>query len=143
MRFMMIMYPGPKAEIPGNMPDEKGIAAMMKYNEDLTKSGALLSLDGLHPTSAGARVRYQAGKAVVTDGPFTEAKEVVGGFWMIQVKSKEEAVQWAKKIPADDGQMVELRRVFEMADFNIDPAGPINDQVGRVEAGLKANQGRT
>lgn len=141
MRFMMIMYPGPKAEIPGNMPDEKGIAAMMKYNEDLTKAGVLLSLDGLHPTAAGARVRWQGGKPAVTDGPFTEAKEIVGGFWMIQVKSREEAVEWARRIPADDGQMVELRRVFEMSDFNIDPGSGINDQVARVEAGLKAKQG--
>lgn len=138
MRFMMIMYPGAKAEVPGHMPEEKDIAAMMKYNEELTRSGVLLSLDGLHPTAAGARVRYQGGKATVTDGPFTEAKEVVGGFWMIQVKSKEEAVEWARKIPAGDGEMVELRRVFEMSDFSIDPASEINKQVETVEAGLKA-----
>ena len=140
MRFMMLMYPGIKAEVP--VPSEKDISAMMKFNEELTKSGALLSLDGLHPTAAGARVRYQGGKPTVTDGPFTEAKEVVGGYWMIQVKSKEEAIEWAKKVPAGDGEMVEIRRVFEMSEFDIDPGSDVNGQVERVGKGLEANKHR-
>jgi hypothetical protein len=121
MRFMMLMYPGAKGESPA-LPDEKVIAAMMKYNEELTKAGVLLSLDGLQPSAQGARVRYSGGKATVTDGPFTESKELLGGYWMIQVKSREEAIEWARRIPAGDEEMVEIRRVFEIADFtNISP----------------------
>ncbi len=116
MRFMMIMYPGPKAET-GAMPEEKLVAAMMKYNEDLAKAGVLLALDGLHSTAKGARVHFERGKASVADGPFTGAKEVVGGYWMIQVKSKEEAVEWAKRAPCPDGEMIEVRQVFEPSEF--------------------------
>jgi hypothetical protein len=90
---------------------------MGKYNEDLAKSGALLSADGLHPLTKGARVSFAEGKAKVTDGPFTESKEVLGGYWMIQVKSKEEAVDWAKKVPARSDDVIEVRQVFEMSDF--------------------------
>jgi hypothetical protein len=122
MRFMMLMYPGPKAETQ-KLPDPAAIAAMMKYNEELAKAGVLLGLDGLQPSAKGARVRFSGGKATVTDGPFTEAKELLGGYWMIQVKSREEAVEWARRIPANDDEMVELRQVFEMADFtNVPPA---------------------
>jgi hypothetical protein len=116
MRFMMLMYPSENAE-KGVMPDPKLFEAMMKYNEELAKAGVLLSLDGLHPTAKGARVTFPDGKAVVTDGPFTEGKEIIGGFWMIQVKSKEEAIEWAKRIPQQDTRKVELRQVFEMTDF--------------------------
>ena len=116
MRFMMLMYPGAKAEGSG-LPDEKAMAAMMKYNEELTKAGVLLGLDGLQPSSRGVRVRYSGGKATVVDGPFTESKELLGGYWMIQVKSREEAVEWARRLPAGDGEMVEIRQVFEIADF--------------------------
>jgi len=84
---------------PGTMPDANAVAAMMKYNEALQKAGVLLALDGLHPPSMGARVTFSGGKPEVTDGPFTEAKEVIGGYWMIQVKSKEEAVEWASVAP--------------------------------------------
>ena len=142
MRFMMLMHPGERPE-KGLMPDEKGIAAMMKYNEELTKSGILLGLDGLQPSAKGARITWKDGKPKVTDGPFTESKELLGGYWMIQVKSKEEAVEWAKRIPADPDQMVELRQVFEMSDFNIDPKSDINAQVERVSAGVEAaNKGK-
>ena len=120
MRFMMIMYPGAKAE-GGSLPDPKAMAAMMKYNEELTKAGVLLALDGLQPTAKGARVRFHAGKPTVTDGPFTETKELVGGYWMIQVKSKEEAVEWARRCPGSDDEMIELRQVFEMSDFTNAP----------------------
>src|ERR1700761_3124068 len=98
MRFMMLMIPkGYENTAPGTMPDAKAVEAMMKYNEALQKSGVLLSLDGLHPPSMGARVSFPAGRPKVTDGPFAEAKEVIGGYWMIQVKSKEEAIQWATR----------------------------------------------
>jgi hypothetical protein len=122
MRFMMLMYPGAKLEA-GGLPDPKAIAAMMKYNEELTKAGVLLGLDGLQSTAKGARVRYSGGKATVTDGPFAESKELLGGYWMIQVGSREEAIEWARRIPASDDEMVEIRQVFEMTDFtNIPPA---------------------
>src|SRR5438552_15552141 len=113
MRFMMFMIPkGYAAAGPDKRPDAAMVAKMMKYNEDLTKAGVLLALDGLHPPSAGVRVAFPAGSPVVTDGPFAEAKEVVGGYWMIQVKSKAEAVEWAKRVPANAGHTNEVRPVF-------------------------------
>jgi len=118
MRFMMLMIPkGYESAPPGTMPSADAVAAMMKYNESLQKAGVLLALDGLHPPSMGARVTFAGGKPKVTDGPFAEAKEVVGGYWMIQVKSKEEAVEWASRCPAGDNEMIEVRQVAEMADF--------------------------
>ena len=119
MRFMMIMIPkGYENAKPGTMPDPHAVDAMMKYNESLRKAGVLLALDGLHPPSMGARVSFAGGKAIVTDGPFSEAKEVIGGYWMIQVKSKEEAVQWASRCPASDNEVIEIRQVQEFADFS-------------------------
>src|SRR6476659_7677750 len=121
MRFMMLMIPkGYEKAAPGTMPDAKAVAAMMKYNEDLQKAGVLLALDGLHPPSMGARVSFSGGKPKVTDGPFTEVKEVIGGYWMIQVKSREEAVEWATRCPAGDNEVIEVRQVQEMADFTPD-----------------------
>lgn len=121
MRFMMLMIPkGYEKATPGTMPDAKSVAAMMKYNESLQKAGVLLSLDGLHPPSMGARVSFSGGKAKVTDGPFTEAKEVLGGYWMIQVKSKEEALEWASRCPASDNEVIEVRQVQEFSDFPAD-----------------------
>ena len=118
MRFMMLMIPkGYEKAAPGAMPDAKAVAAMMKYNEALQKAGVLLALDGLHPVSMGARVSFSGGKPVVTDGPFIEAKEVLGGYWMIQVKSKQEAIDWASKCPASDNEVIELRQVQELSDF--------------------------
>ena len=118
MRFMMLMIPkGYEQAKPGTMPDAKAVAAMMKYNEALQKAGVLLALDGLHPPSMGARVSFPGGKPKVTDGPFPEAKEVLGGYWMIQVKSKEEAVAWASRCPASDNELIEVRQVQELADF--------------------------
>jgi hypothetical protein len=116
MRFMMIMYPGPMDEEDW-APSADDVAAMSKYNEELGKAGVLLSLDGLQPPGEGARVRFQGGKATVTDGPFSEAKEVVGGYWLIQAKSKEEAVEWASRCPAREADFIEVRRVYEMSDF--------------------------
>jgi hypothetical protein len=123
MRFMMLMIPkGYETAAPGTMPEAKAVAAMMKYNEDLRKAGVLLALDGLHPPSMGARVSFAAGRPKVTDGLFAEAKEVLGGYWMIQVKSKEEAVEWASRCPASDNEVIEIRQVQEISDFPADVA---------------------
>jgi hypothetical protein len=118
MRFMMLMIPkGYETAAPGTVPDARAVAAMMKYNESLQKAGVLLALDGLHPPSSGARVSFADGKPKVTDGPFAEAKEVVGGYWMIQVKSRDEAIEWASRCPASANEVIEVRQVQEMADF--------------------------
>src|SRR5258708_16861124 len=121
MRFMMLMIPkGYEKAAPGAMPDAKAVAAMMKYNEALQKAGVLLALDGLHPPSMGARVTFPGGKARVVDGPFAEAKEVLGGYWMIQVKSREEAIEWASRCPGSENETIEIRQVQEVADFPAD-----------------------
>ena len=118
MRFMMLMIPkGYEQATPGTMPEAGRVEAMMKYNEALLKAGVLLALDGLHPPSMGARVSFPGGKPKVTDGPFAEVKEVVGGYWMIQVKSKDEAIEWASRCPASDNEVIEIRQVQEFADF--------------------------
>lgn len=125
MRFLMVMIPrvyqpdappGERAE-EGFAPPAETVAKMMEFNEELAKAGALIALDGLHPSAKGARVAFAGGKPKVTDGPFTEAKDVIGGYWMIQAKSKEEAVEWARRCPASDGDVIEIRQVFEMSDF--------------------------
>lgn len=111
-----VYQPGEKVE-KDFMPDADSVSKMMKYNEDLTKAGILISLDGLHPLAGGARVKFSGGKPTVTDGPFVEAKEVVGGYWLIDVKSKEDAIEWARKIPAAEGDVIELRQIFELSEF--------------------------
>ena len=116
MRFMVMMYPGPEAET-GRMPDEKELTQMGEFNEELVKAGIMLAGEGLHPTSKGTRIRFPDGKPKVSDGPFTEAKEIIGGFWLWQVKSKEEAVEWAKRCPVNPAMMLELRQVYEATDF--------------------------
>jgi len=118
MRFMMLMIPkGYENAQPGAMPSEEAVAAMMKYNEELQKAGVLLGLDGLHPLSMGARVSFEGGKPKVTDGPFVETKEVLGGYWMIEVKSKAEAIEWAKRCPGSANEVIETRQVQAMEDF--------------------------
>jgi hypothetical protein len=120
MRFMMLMMPeGYETARPGAMPDAKIVDRMMKYNETLREAGVLRSLDGLHPPSMGARISFSGGKPKVTDGPFPEAKEVVGGYWIIEVKSKEEAVGWASRCPAS-GAVIEVRQIQELSDFPAD-----------------------
>lgn len=123
MRFMMLMIPavyqgeqGKKAGADFTPPTD-AVEKMMKYNEELAKAGALLSLDGLHPPVSGARVSFAGGKPRVTDGPLVESKNMLGGYWMINVKSKEEALEWAKRVPAAEGDIVEIRQVFEMEEF--------------------------
>jgi hypothetical protein len=118
MRFMMLVIPkGYESAPPGTLPDPKLVETMMKYNESLTKAGVLLALDGLHPPSMGSRVTFSGGKPKVTDGPFAEAKEVLGGYWLIQAGSKAEAIEWAKRAPMPDGDTIEIRQVQEMSDF--------------------------
>ncbi len=120
MRFMMIVKASKDSEA-GKMPSEELFAAMGKYNEELMKAGALVDLSGLHPTSKGARVKFSGGKRTVIDGPFAETKELIGGYWIINVKSKEEAIEWAMRAPAPHGENqeseIEIRQFFEMEDF--------------------------
>ena len=131
MRFMMIMFPkGYENAKPGTVPDLKAIEVMGKYNEQLQKAGVLLALDGLTPPSMGARVTFKAGKSKVIDGPFPEAKEVVGGYWVIQVKSREEALEWASRIPGSDNEMVEVRRLLEITDFDSETQEYIQKKFG-------------
>ena len=135
MRFMMLVIPrGYENAAPDATPAAAQVAEMMKYNESLAKAGVLLSLDGLLPPSAGVRVGFTGGKPKVTDGPFAEAKECVGGYWMIQVKSKEEAIEWAKRAPMSDNEFIEVRQVQEMEDFPAD--------VRAAAAGFEELQGR-
>ena len=125
MRFMMFMIPRvyqpdtPAGERAGEgfAPPADAVEKMMKFNEELARAGALIALDGLHPSSKGARVEFADGTPSVTDGPFKDVKDVIGGYWMIVTKSREEAVEWAKRCPAGDGDVIEVRQVFEMSEF--------------------------
>lgn len=118
MRFMMLMIPsGYEDAAPGTMPEADGVAEMMKYNQSLQRAGVLLAAEGLHPPSMGARVSFPGGKPKVTDGPFAEAREVLGGYWMIQANSLQEAVAWASRCPAGANETIEIRQVQEMEDF--------------------------
>jgi hypothetical protein len=129
MRFMMIVKASKESEA-GVMPDEKILADMAKYNEELVKAGVMLDGSGLKPSSKGARIRYSGSKRTVIDGPFAEAKELIAGYWIIQVKSKEEAIEWAKRVPFEDGEEVELRPFFELEDFAPGPAIEHHRRVG-------------
>jgi hypothetical protein len=115
MRFMMIVKADKNSEA-GILPDETMLADMAKYNEQMVKSGVMLAGEGLQASSKGARVRFTGGKPTVKDGPFTESKELIAGFWLIQVKSKEEAIEWARRVPFVEGE-IEIRQVFELEDF--------------------------
>ena len=119
MRFMMLMIPLGYESTPAKLElDPERVAAMMRYNQALKDAGVLITLEGLHPLAAGARVKFVTGEPIVIDGPFTEAKEVIGGFWMIDVASRAEAIEWASKCPASANEMIEIRQVQEMADFS-------------------------
>jgi hypothetical protein len=121
MRFMMMVIPkGYETAAPDTVPDAKAVARMMEYNRSLQKAGVLLALDGLLPPSTGARVAYTDGKATVTDGPFAEAREVIGGYWIIQVRSREEAIEWARRAPMSNHEKIEVRQIFETVDFPTD-----------------------
>ena len=118
MRFMMIMIPkGYETAKPDAMPSAEKVAAMSRYNESLQNAGVLLALDGLHPPSTGARVSFPGGKPKVVDGPFAEVKEVIGGYWMIDVGSRAEAIEWARRCPGSDNEVIEVRQVQELSDF--------------------------
>lgn len=131
MRFMMLMYPDGQAEA-GVMPSARHMEEMIKYNGELGKAGVLLALDGLHPTSKGVRVRFEGGKPRVVDGPFTESKEIVGGYWIIEVKSKEEAVEWARRIPLEGDSFVEVRPMIELSDLPEDLHEVAVREIGKV-----------
>ena len=135
MRFMMLMIPlGYETAPPEIQLDAERVKAMMKYNEALSEAGILIALDGLHPPSMGARVSFATGKPIVTDGPFAEVKEVLGGYWMIDVASREEAIAWASKCPGSEDEIIEIRQVHEMSDFS--------PEVQEAAAGLAELQGR-
>jgi hypothetical protein len=140
MRFMMIMYPGKHAEA-GTLPTTEQLTVMGKFNEEMVKAGILLAGEGLHPSSRGARVRFSGGNPTVMDGPFTESKEIIGGYWIIQVRSREEAVSWASRCPTWDNEMIELRQVYEAADFA--PSDPTGELRAKEEELRKASRSRS
>lgn len=123
MRFIMFMIPKVYQGEEGQnasadfAPPVDAVERMTKYNEELAMSGALVAAEGLHPPTAAVQVSFKHGKPIVTDGPFAESKEVVGGYWMIDVQSREEAIEWARRVPADEGDVIEIRQVFEMEDW--------------------------
>ena len=135
MRFMVLVKADKNSEA-GAVPDEKILAAMGKYNEELAKAGVLLAGEGLHPSSKGARVRFSGGKRTVIDGPFPETKELIAGFWMFQVKSKEEAIEWVKRCPNPfPGESeIEIRQVFEADDFGAEFTPELREQEERIRA---------
>jgi hypothetical protein len=130
MRFMLLVKADESSEA-GVLPSKELVAAMGTFNEEMAKTGVMLAADGLHPSSKGARVAYAGTKRTVTDGPFTETKELIAGYWVIQVESKAEAIDWASRAPFQDGQ-VEVRQVFEASDFPADVFPP--EEAAREEA---------
>jgi len=140
MRFMVIVPAGNGSE-EGVLPDEKLLTEMGKFNEEMVKAGVMLAGEGLHPTSKGARLKFLGGgKTSVTDGPFTESKEMIAGFWLIQVKSKEEAIAWMKRAPFGGGVVLEIRQVFETEDFGpSDPTGELRANEERLRAEVAAS----
>ncbi|HLL84035.1 MAG TPA: YciI family protein [Longimicrobium sp.] len=139
MRFMVIVKANKDSEA-GVLPSEKDLAAMGQYNEELVKAGVMLAGEGLHPSSKGARVRFTGSKPVVIDGPFTETKELIAGFWLWQVKSREEAIEWLKRAPFGPGEEIELRQVFESADFA--PSDPTGELMAKEEELRKVLESR-
>src|ERR1700704_1955919 len=137
MRFMVIVKASKESEA-GVLPDTKILTEMGKFNEELVKAGVMLAGEGLHPSSRGARVRFDGAKRTVIDGPFAETKELVAGFWLWQVKSKAEAIEWLKRAPFDGGTEVEIRQVFEAEDFG--PA--LKPEFKEQEARMRARQAK-
>jgi hypothetical protein len=139
MRFMILVKANADSEA-GTLPSTEELAEMGRYNEELVKAGVMLAGEGLHPSSKGARVRFSGSERTVVDGPFTETKELLAGFWLIQVKSREEAVEWVRRIPFRDGE-VEIRQVAEAADFApSDPTGELMAAEERLRAQVAARQ---
>lgn len=141
MRFMVLVPAGNGSE-EGVLPDEKLLTEMNKFNEELVKAGVMLAGEGLHPSSKGARIKYSGGKTTVIDGPFTESKELIAGFWLIQAKSKEEAIAWMKRAPFDGGVELEIRQVFETEDFGPALTPELRQQEERLRAQSAANAKR-
>jgi len=135
MRFMVLVKADKDSEA-GILPDEKILATMGKYNEELMKAGVLLAAEGLQPSSKGARVKFSGEKRTVTDGPFAEAKELIAGFWLWEVNSKEEAIEWLKRAPFDGGTEVELRQVYCASDFGVEFTPELRKQEERMRAQL-------
>jgi len=135
----MIMVPASKESEAGVLPDEKILAEMGKFNEEMVKAGIMLAGEGLHATSKGARLKFSGGKTTVIDGPFTESKELIAGFWLIQVKSKEEAIAWMKRAPFGDGVVLEIRQVFEADDFGAEFTPELREQEERLRAQIEAH----
>jgi hypothetical protein len=133
MRFMCIV-PASKESEGGVLPDEKTFAEMFKFNEEMVRAGVMLAGEGLHPTSKGARIKFSGGKTTVIDGPFTESKELIAGFWLIQAKSKEEAIAWMRRAPFEDGAVLEIRQVFEADDFGPALTPELRKQENRLRA---------
>ena len=138
MRFMVIVKADKDSEA-GVMPSEKLLADMGKYNEELVNAGIMLAGEGLHPSSKGVRVKFSGGKQTVTDGPFAETKELIAGYWLWQVKSKEEAIEWLKRAPFE-GTEVEIRQVFEADDFGAEFTPELREQEDRLRAQMAAKQ---
>jgi hypothetical protein len=133
MRFMVLMIPkGYEKAEPSALPSAEMIAEMMKYNEALTKAGVLLALDGLYPPAQAQRLHFANHKATIVDGPFAEAKEAIGGYWVIQVKSKAEAVEWASRCPAQDGDVLELRQIQDISDFPPESLPKISPELSKI-----------
>jgi len=141
MRFMVLVPASQESEA-GILPDEKLLAEMGKFNEEMVKAGVLLAGEGLHASSKGARLKFSGGKTTVIDGPFTESKELIAGFWLIQVKSKEEAIAWMKRAPFGDGVVLEIRQVFEPEDFGPSLTPELEEQEERLRTQIKANTKR-
>ena len=139
MRFMILVKADENSEA-GALPDEKILTEMGKFNEELVKAGVMLAGEGLHPSSKGARVKFSGGKRTVIDGPFAESKELIAGFWLWQVKSKEEAIEWLKRAPFDGGTEVEIRQVFEADDFGAEFTPELRAQEDRLRAQVAAQQ---
>ncbi|MDL9997033.1 YciI family protein [Variovorax sp. J22P240] len=139
MRFMVIVKASKDSEA-GVMPTEAMLTAMGKYNEELVKAGVMLAGEGLQASSKGARVRFSGKQRTVIDGPFSETKELIAGFWLWQVRSKEEAIEWLKRAPFEDGDEVELRQVFEMEDFGAELTPELREQEKRLAAEIAAKK---
>lgn len=137
MRFM-VMVPANQETEAGVMPKEEDFAEMGKFNEELVKAGVMLSGEGLHPTSKGARIKFSAGQTTVIDGPFTESKELIAGFWLIQTKSKEEAIEWMRRAPFEAGTVLEIRQVFEAEDFGAEFTPELRELEERLRAQVES-----
>jgi len=140
MRFMVIVKASKESEA-GVLPSRQILAEMGKFNEELVKAGVMLAGEGLQASSKGARVRFEGKKRTVIDGPFAETKELIAGFWLWQVKSKEEAIEWLKRAPFDGGTEVEIRQVFEAADFGAELTPELREQGERLRAQAKKQKG--